>query len=409
MWFGGWEMFEFAEVETVCVMRMIAVLMVVSFLASMRMANKSIHKRIVAGNSPLNNFIASGLQSTLDRYSPTWWTNGHIQAFLTFFVPHAPIKYKRDVLLLKDGGHTSLDWAIESSALQSTTSTRKPLQDNSPIVLIMHGLTGCSADMRSLCAEALQHGYRPVVFNKRGHGGMNLATPKLQAFGCVQDLTEAIEHIEKAYPSSKLYGIGLSAGSALLCSYLGETGDASRLEAGVLISPGYNAFELFCLGRIHRVYDYFMTFTLKKFLLKHERELKHVIDVPKAMAATSIREFDEHVFMKMHGYTDLESYWAHNNPMRAVENIRRPMLCLNALDDPVCTKGTIRYDQFEDNPKAMLVETGKGSHCAFFEGNISLKSWSNEAAIRYLDRLREFQQQRVPTETENSISAAVQC
>lgn len=329
------------------------------------------------------------MQPLVDRYAPTWWTNGHVQVVLTFLVPQAPIKYAREVLTLRDGGHASLDWALEASGPAARSG--RSLQDDSPIVVIMHGLTGCSDSMRSLCAEALVHGYRPVVFNKRGHGGLPLATPKLQEFGCVQDLKEAIARIEQAFPSSKLYGIGSSAGSGLLCSYLGDTGNASRLDAGVLISPGYNAFDLFCRGRIHRFYDFLMTFTLKRFLLNHEAHLRDVVDVPAALRATSIREFDKHVYMKMHGYANLEAYWVTNNPTRALDNIMRPSLCLNAWDDPVCTKETILYDQFERNPIAMLIETEKGSHCAFYEGHVWLKSWANTAAMEYLDHVRQFQ------------------
>uniref|UniRef100_K3WWC1 AB hydrolase-1 domain-containing protein n=1 Tax=Globisporangium ultimum (strain ATCC 200006 / CBS 805.95 / DAOM BR144) TaxID=431595 RepID=K3WWC1_GLOUD len=355
--------------------------------------NRTTHKRIIAGDSPLNNHIAQGMKATLARYMPTWWANGHVQIFLTFLVRQARIKYKRDVLVLEDGGHASLDWALESSAPDAATRTQK-LPDDAPIVVILHGLTGCSDNMRSLCAEAFKHGYRPVVFNKRGHGGVKLMTPRLQGFGCVKDLTEAIVEIEKAYPRSKLYGIGLSAGSGLLTSYLGETGGKSRLEAGVMISPGYNTYDLFCLGRIHRLYDVLMTFALKKLLLEHKRELQDVIDVFKALRVTSVREFDEHVYMKLNGYADLESYWVDNNPSRAYDNVQRPTLCINALDDPVCTKENIAYNLFEDHPRAMLIETEAGSHCGFFEGDIPRKSWSNEVAMRYLDLVREYQSQR---------------
>ncbi|KAG6603082.1 putative serine protease family S33 [Phytophthora cinnamomi] len=337
-------------------------------------------KRIVAGKSELNEFMTNALQPILDSYTPTWWTNSHIQCFLTFLVPQSPVQYKRDILTFKDGGQASLDWAIEAT----------PLSQDAPIAIIMHGLVGCSDNMRSLCAEALAHGFRPVVFNKRGHGGLKLATPKLQAFGCVQDLQHAIAHVEKNYPNSELYGIGCSAGAGLLCSYLCELGDESRLRAGVLISPGYNAFDLFCRGRINPVYDFLMTFTLKSFLLRHKAELEDVVDVPAALRATSIREFDRHVYMKMHGYADLEAYWRVNNPMRDVDNLSKPLLCINALDDPVCTKETIPYHEFRRKPNAMLLATGEGSHCAFFEGNFQLKSWCNEAAMTYLDRLREF-------------------
>lgn len=343
------------------------------------------------------------MQSSLEQYTPAWWTNGHIQAFLPFLVPQTRIKYKRDIVELKDGGRASLDWVIESSAPRSSKHTS--LRDDAPIALVMHGLTGCSRSMRTLCADALGNGYRPVVFNKRGHGGVQLTTPMLQEFGSIEDLQQAITQIEKAFPSSRLYGIGYSAGAALLCSYLGETGHASRIDAGVFISPGYNVFDLFCRGRVHRVYDFMMTFTLKKFLLRNQQELRDVIDISAALKATSVSEFDEQVYMRMHGYKDLEAYWLRNNPMRAIENIQRPILCINALDDPVCTKETIPYDQFVDNPIAMLVETGEGSHCAFYEGNMFLKSWANKAAMQYFGHVREFQLEKI---NEDEVSATVQ-
>lgn len=49
--------------------------------------------------------------------------------------------------------------------------------------------------------------------------------------------------------------------------------------------------------------------------------------------------------MKMHGYEDLEVYWAKNNPMRAIDNIVCPTLDINAWDGPVYTKQSIRYEQ----------------------------------------------------------------
>lgn len=124
--------------------------------------------------------------------------------------------------------------------------------------------------MRSLCAEALAHGYRPVVFNKRDHGGMTLATPKLQEFGCVDDLNQAIDRIQKLYPFSKLYGVGFSAGAGLLSSYLGKMGDTTRLDAVVFISPGFDTHDLFSQGGMHKLYDFFMTLALKNLLYRHK-------------------------------------------------------------------------------------------------------------------------------------------
>lgn len=121
---------------------------------------------------------------------------------MTFLAPAAKVRYDREVIELSDGGHASLDWAVETESF-STLS----LGENAPIALVIHGLTGCSDAMRPVCAEALARGYRPMAFNRRGHGGLPLATPKLQDFGCVQDLKQVIDHIERKNPQAKLYGI----------------------------------------------------------------------------------------------------------------------------------------------------------------------------------------------------------
>lgn len=306
---------------------------------------------------------------------------------LTFFVQQQNVRYQRDIVELKDGGRASLDWALESASRKAST-----LKEDAPIALIIHGLTGCSRNMRGLCAEALEHGYRPVVFNKRGHGGVQLTTPKLQAFGCVQDLQQAISQVEQSYPQGELYGIGFSAGSGLLCSYFGETGNDSRLRAGVLVSPGYNSDDLLRGKGVHPVYDFLMSLKLRKFLLRHREELKNIVDVPSALKATTIGEFDERVYMKIHGYDSLERYWEHNNPLRKIQNIQRPMLLLNALDDPVYVRDKISYEPFTGSSTTMLVETGEGSHCAFYQGKgLGLHCWAHEAALAYLDSVRAYE------------------
>lgn len=316
-------------------------------------------------------------------------------------MPGAKVRYDREVIEFSDEGHASLDWAMETGSFSASS-----LSDNAPIALIIHGLTGCSDAMRPVCAEALARGYRPVAFNRRGHGGLPLATPKLQDFGCVQDLKQVIDHIERKYPQTKLYGIAYSAGCALLWAYFGETGEQAKLQAGALVSPGYNEYDMFCGGCIHPVYDFLMTFSLKQMLLSHQDKLQHVVHVPSALKTKSVGEFYAQTYMKMHGFQDMESYFQHNNPMRAVHNIERPMLCLNALDDPVCKQENIRYDLFTGDCMRMLVETSDGSHCAFYEGHVRPQTWAPTVVMTYLDSVRAFNQSK-HTQEELKTSAPV--
>lgn len=365
------------------------------------------------------------------RFRPTSWlfANAHAQILLTFLVPQSrAVHYRRELLRLRDGGQAALDWALPSasgaasgaaSGSSPSSADADPLPDDAPVVVLLHGLTGSSAHLKSLSAAALRRGFRPVVVNKRGHGGVALATPRLQAFGCVRDLQDAVAHIEAQFPRARhRAAIGLSAGAGLLVSYLGETGAASRLDASVLVSPGYDAYELFCRGGMSATYDFLMTFSLKALLLRHAWSLRHVVDLPGALCATSIREFDRRVFARMHGFgDDLDGYWRANNPVRALENVEKPVLCINALDDPVCRREGILYDVIERNPRAMLLETAHGSHCAFFHRGggdkdasgadaswIGLvdRSWADEAALEYLTLVRAFQDEHGDQTVEQS-------
>ena len=88
-----------------------------------------------------------------------------------------------------------------------------------------------------------------MVFLKRGHG-IDLTTPRLQSFGDTQDLRECIDTITTTNPEAKIVSVGISAGSGLLASYVGEhcthghtveereAAFAHTVSAAVMISPG---------------------------------------------------------------------------------------------------------------------------------------------------------------------------
>lgn len=74
------------------------------------------------------------------------------------------LSYRRELLSLKDGGEIALDWSEENC------------QDNSPLILILPGLTGASQSeyIKCLVKAANSIGARVVVFNNRGLGGVAL-------------------------------------------------------------------------------------------------------------------------------------------------------------------------------------------------------------------------------------------
>ncbi|ETW06207.1 hypothetical protein, variant 1 [Aphanomyces invadans] len=341
---------------------------------------------IFSSSSALHRRIAeSGLTHA---YVPPWFaTNAHVQLLMFCFLPQATEHaYDRELVRMDDGGQVALDW------IPST------LPSSAPIVLVLHTLAGCSQDMREFCRAATASGYRAVVFNKRGHGNTKLTTPKLQAFGCTQDMHTVIAHIQTTFPGVVIVGVGYSAGAGLLSSYLGETGASSKLAAGVLVSPGYNHYTVHASstsprdfhnrGGLHPIYNYMMAKSLQRLLAPHHEILAEHIDLSAATSATCMADFDRAVYIKLHQFDSLAKYWEKSDPMRDVAKIAVPTLFLSAKDDPVCPTRLIDVTIVDRNPHLMLAFTSHGSHCGFFEHkNGRLQSWAPAAALAYIDNV----------------------
>lgn len=220
--------------------------------------------------SRISVVIKKGCKLLNQDYKPTFWArNRHLQTILPWIWWQEELEFKREYLQMADKGVIALDWVV--------VDDDKIITKVSPVMLLIPDLTGAAADLVSACTEVLARKFRPVVFNRRGHGGTSLSTYRLQSFGDASDLDEAIEYISHMYPYSEIFAIGFSTGSGLLMSYLGETGVATKLNAAVCISPCYDAEALFKSKSIPEPYNWLWTLKLKSILRQHPC-LGNVID-----------------------------------------------------------------------------------------------------------------------------------
>ena len=56
----------------------------------------------------------------------------------------------------------------------------------------------------------------------------------------------------------------------------------------------------------------------------------------EVLSATNLEEFEKEYF-EMAGFEDYETYCKSINPIYVFENIKIPLMILNAEDDPVCS------------------------------------------------------------------------
>ena len=333
--------------------------------------------------TPFTDYIIEKVPRLSLPYKATFWLS-HNRHFHTITATRlrqhfSKMQTSRQYLELQDGGVVALDWT-KPEALEKN--------DIRPVLIVLSGIEGNIKLTSFVCAKAAEQGYHTVVFNRRGHGGSYLTTPKLQSFGDPSDFKQVVQFVRKVYPQSKLLGLSFSAGGGILMSYLGEEGGRAQLTAAVLISPGFNPMEQ--SNRFHWLYESLIVRSLKRIVHQHSHVMSPHIDMDTVLKAKSITEFDEHVYCKFYNHNSVEEYWNHNDPMRNHSNVTIPVLFVSSLDDPVLSAEFIPYDVILEHSDWIMATVDRGGHCAFRQG-ISAEPWAECVALQYLDAVLKYE------------------
>ncbi|XP_022096206.1 protein ABHD15-like [Acanthaster planci] len=332
-------------------------------------------------NSPLSQYLRAHCSSLSKPYCPTFWArNAHVQTLLVTLLPQKWVNLSREYLQMDDGGVVALDIARPAGWT---------LYKNSPIMIIVPDLNTDYRSVSDLSWLAMQKGYRVMVFNRRGHGGIPLTTPKLQSYGDASDLREVVTYIHQSYPDAKLSAVGIGAGGGLLIAFLGDYGSSTDLASAVCISPSYDCQELYESRKISQPYHWLALQRAKLSLKRHAGNLAEVIDPVAAFGASSLARLEEAVFAKIHKLPSMNDYWEVNNPLREADEISAPLLCLSSTDDPVHPSDLVPYDLFTTLPDVMLATTTRGGYCGFYEG-LRPQSWAHRVAVDYIDTVLKY-------------------
>ena len=310
-------------------------------------------------------------------YRPTpWLSNTHLHLMYFDLLKKKTIRLKYDVieqLQMMDGGITGIAWY------------GLHLPADTPTIMLMHTLTGTPESMSELVLDLHQHtGWRIALCLRRGHANLPMPVPKMSIFGSTDDLREQIHYIQAKLPNSALYAVGSSAGTGLLVRYLGEQGEQTPFKAAFALCPGYDTELGF--KNIHPFYSKLMTKKLfKSFIHPYTSTWKKTASLSQVLATQSLLEFQYQCF-ELAGYQDFATYNQATNPIFVFENIKIPLMILNAEDDPICCiKNLEPYKEIlQKMSNIMVVTTKKGSHCGFYQGVKQPESWSARLIADYL-------------------------
>ncbi|XP_066990094.1 phospholipase ABHD3-like [Macrobrachium rosenbergii] len=333
------------------------------------------------------DFLESHLSILEEKYWPTpWCYESRCQTILAslfrFRLPD--LKYRREVLQLKDGGQACLDWLDGDGT-----------NENSPIVLILPGLTGCSQSeyVKGLILSIQGIGVRCVVLNNRGTGGMPLTTTRTYCAANSDDLEAAITHLNTTNPKIPIMAIGISLGGLIIGNYL-----TTRIEkaAQQLVCAAVLSVPWDMIKGLRNMEEPVWNLMLNRYLaycmcdlansLSYKLAGNHKWDLNQVVKSRTIREFDSRFTAKQFGFRDAEDYYTSSTLHDKIHTIRVPLLCLNAADDPFQPLHAIPMEAARKSSHVAIIVTARGGHIGFMEGLFPKSSYYSDRLIGQLVR-----------------------
>ncbi len=316
------------------------------------------------------------------RFRPAWWLPG----------PHGQtlgarwLRRRRGVALVRerldtpDGDFLDLDWVGAVGGEPAAA----------PLVVVLHGLEGSARSgyafelYRQLCGMGLA----AVGLNFRSCSGELNRAPRLYHSGETGDLGYVLDLLRGRYPERLLSAVGVSLGGNVLLKHLGEAGRTTLLAAAASISV---PFDL-AAGADHmesgfaRLYVEALLRSLRAKIRAREAGFDGRIDLARALAARTFREFDDAATAPLHGFTDADDYYRRSSSGPLLPGIRVPTLLIQALDDPFLPSDAVPRESIETNPVLHPAIVPHGGHVGFVTGTAPLRPrfWAEREAASFL-------------------------
>jgi len=336
----------------------------------------------------IENIIANCSSLKNPKYIPTFWSSNKWANLALYFVKQLYDKsslqsnnFTRELIRLSDGGTVSIDYA----------ETESQIPADAPVVIFLHTITGSGKEVGHYMRSATKRGWHSCVFNRRGHAGVKLTSPRFNIVGDAHDAVTMVEHVQAKFPDSYIAMVGISAGCGLLMSYLGSFPD-TPIRVAAALCPAYDIERAFRLAVNFPSMDQHILGSMKRLFLQQNTEILCSKSEDTFIDCSNAKTV--HEFIRVHypfaGYKTIEEYYIANNPIDWIPKIQTPMLLVNSEDDIVCLAENIREDLVRSQAGALLLRTNKGSHISFNEGLFGQGCYLSRITMDFLETARRL-------------------
>jgi len=318
--------------------------------------------------------------------------NGHLQTIAGNFLPrpnHLPAPISQLVEVSPAHGTQ-----ISTQILCECHWQPLPVRPTRPTVIIVHGLEGSSRSQYVLgnANKLWRAGCNVIRMNMRNCGGTERLTPTLYHSGLSSDVDRVMRFFLDTQSLTSISLIGYSMGGNLVLKLAGDLGPVAppQLRSVIAVSPAADLAS--SADALHEWQNRFYERRFLRALLKRFRRkamlFPRAFDPNRAIAVTSLREFDDRITALYSGFLSAKDYYHRAAAARVLDRITVPTLMLHACDDPFIRFEPETKSLIDANPNITLLETEHGGHCAFLatpdrrSGNDGY--WAEHTAMRFV-------------------------
>lgn len=326
---------------------------------------------------------------------PLWLRNPHLQtlgAAAPLFAPprsHADVATEALRLPLSTEGdhrlHASAWWVREDGG----AARRRP------VVVVVHGIGGSSASRYVVRAAVALHraGHHVVRLDLRGAGASIPDAPSLYHAGLSADLGLVVEELAKHPQVSGVVLLGFSGGGSMALKLAGELGEdvPAALRAVVSISAPLDYTRVGAwmdtLGRLPYRFHVLRGLSngAREFARQHPERAHYTPSDVKRLS--TFRHYDSTIIVPMHGFRDVDAYYAAASPGPWLPRITVPTLLVHAEDDPMVPGSTVRPWLSAVSSAVRVEVSPHGGHLGWvagFDEASWITGWSMQRALSFV-------------------------
>lgn len=295
----------------------------------------------------------------------TGMSNAHLQTLLPRLVRRRiTLKPHWQRLTLPDTDFIDLAWSEDPA-----TARHKPR------MVLFHGLEGSvnSPYAHGLLESCKARGWLGVVMHFRGCSGEPNRLNRIYHSGETSDATFFLKWLREEWGQVPTAAVGFSLGGNMLAFLMGEQGKNCLLDAAVVVSAPLMLEP--CSQKLEqgfsRVYQRYLLNLLKQ---NAERKLLAwpgtlPIDLTQLRALKKLRDFDDVITARAHGFHDATDYYRRCSAMPLLPGVAKPLLIIHAKDDPFMTDEVIPAPNLL--PASVTYQlTEYGGHVGFVGGTL---------------------------------------